>query len=349
MRKIFPYLILLVALLISATSGYYSIIGLTRLFAGAVFEIIVLGIVLELAKVIITTSLQRYWSVLNLAIKTYLMIAIAVLMIITSAGIYGFLSSAYQNTIIADSITTKIGTNVDNKIDRYITSKTDLTTQYSALTKSIAEMQQAGTQYNDRFYTDAIRNRDKISIKIDRLNDSIEKYDYKKLNTLTNDVNKSQELSSLKYISKLSGIEMDRVLNYFLLLIIFVFDPLAIMMLLVYNSIQIKSNIVKDPEPVDDEPEVYSKPSAVNEEIVEQPTIVENSVKKKVKLKNDSKRFKQPNNSKASTNTSSERNSLESKEIVHIREDDVGNILTPEQIKNMSHQTIKKILSRKNT
>lgn len=345
MRKIFPYLILLVALLISATSGYYSIIGLTRLFAGAVFEVIVLGIVLELAKVIITTSLQRYWSVLNLAIKTYLMIAITVLMVITSAGIYGFLSSAYQNTIIADSITTKIGTNVDNKIDRYITSRTDLTTQYAALTKSIADMQQSGTEYNDKFYTDAIKNRDKISIKIDRLNDSIEKYDYKKLNTLTTDVNKSQELSSLKYISKLSGIEMDKVLNYFLLLIIFVFDPLAIMMLLVYNSIQIKSNVPKDPDPVDDEPEVYSKPSAVNEK--SDGEWMTKTVTTTTPITN-LQRPKQPNNSKASTNTTNNKKQHRTKETVQIREDDVGdNILTPEQIKNMSHQTINQILSKK--
>lgn len=344
MRKIFPYLILLVALLISGTSGYYSIIGLTKLFAGAVTEVAILGIVLELAKIVITTSLQRYWILLSISIRIYLISAITILMLITSAGIYGFLSSAYQNTIITDTVATKVETAVDSRIDRYSTLKNELALEYSTISKNINDLQQSGVDYTDKYYSDAIRKRDKISIKIDRVNDSIEKYDSKKLAGYTDNSHKTTELSSLKYISKLTGVDMDRILNYFLLLIIFVFDPLALAMLLVYNSIQLKlKDLPTEPKPID--PEVYSKPFTVNNKNDDEwmsKTITMTTPK------NDLQRPTQPNNSKASTNTTNNKKQQKSKEIVQIREDDVGdNILTPEQIKNMSHQNIHKILSER--
>ncbi len=315
-------------MLISGTSGYYSIVGLTRLFAGAVFEVAVLGIVLELAKVIITTSLQRYWKSLNFALKAYLMVAITILMLITSAGIYGFLSSAYQNTIIADSISSKLDATVDSKIDRYITVRDDLNKQYAELSKNISAIQSSETVNSDKYFSDAIKNRDKISIKIDRLNDSIEKYDSKKLIGLSN-TNKSQELSSLKYISQLTGVAMDRILNYFLLLIIFVFDPLALAMLIVYNFIQIKKQ--------DDQPKVEIP---IENEVTHEPMEIQSA--KLQDSKNDLERHTPPKNSKVSTNTNNKKKHVESKENVQIRGD---NILTPEQLKNMSHQSISKILS----
>lgn len=349
MRKIFPYLILLVALLISGTSGYYSIIGLTKLFAGAVTEVAILGIVLELAKIVITTSLQRYWTLLSVSIRIYLISAIAILMLITSAGIYGFLSSAYQNTIITDTVATKVETAVDNRIDRYSTLKNELALEYSTISKNINDLQQSGVDYTDKYYSDAIRKRDKISIKIDRVNDSIEKYDSKKLAGYTDNSHKTTELSSLKYISKLTGVDMDRILNYFLLLIIFVFDPLALAMLLVYNSIQLKLNTLKDVQPVikvDDPPPNVD--NSENENSVDPITEPEKVFQEKSESAINLESRRQPNNSKEPISTKRKKKSVKQKETVQIREDDVGdNILTPEQIKNMSHQTMHKILSER--
>lgn len=348
MRKIFPYLILLVALLISGTSGYYSIIGLTKLFAGAVTEVAILGIVLELAKIVITSALQRYWTALSISIRIYLISAISILMLITSAGIYGFLSSAYQNTVITDTVATKVEIAVDNRIDRYTTLKNELSLEYSTISKNINDLQQSGVDYTDKYYSDAIKKRDKISIRIDRVNDSIEKYDSKKIAGYTDSSHKTTELSSLKYISKLTGIDMDRILNYFLLLIIFVFDPLALAMLLMYNSIQLKLNTLPDTRvsnKIDDPPSIIDNSDEKDSvDIVTEPEkIFQEKSQSAINLESR----KQPNNSKEPTNTKSKKKSVKQKENVQIRGD---NILTPEQLRNMSHQAVSKILSeRKNT
>lgn len=347
MSKIFPILILLTALLISFTSGYYSVIGLTRLFAGAVLEVAILGIVLEIAKIIITTSIHRYWNTLNNFLKAYLISAIIILMLITSAGIYGFLSSAYQDTIIADSNSTKISNNLDSKLDRLNTIQTDLTKEYSEITNNITQLRLdlKGDVNIDVHYKDAIRLRDKISNKIDGINDSIVKYEFEKSNLLTSNSG-AHELSSLKYISQLTGIEMARILNYFLFLIIFVFDPLALAMLTIYNFIVTKNKIILNNVE-------YSIPTPANEIIEEDVTpeeisYKEDSIGKFEKILQDkstsinkSKQTKITNSTNTTPKVKKPNTGVENNEINNSR------LLTKEQIKQMSHQNINKILSNK--
>ena len=89
---------LIIALAVAGCAGYFSVWGLSQLFAGASTAVIIMATVLEVGKVITTTALHRYWSRLALSLKIYLTISVAILMMITSAGIYGFLSNAYQKT-----------------------------------------------------------------------------------------------------------------------------------------------------------------------------------------------------------------------------------------------------------
>src|ERR1035437_3335644 len=98
MKFRFSYLMLLIALSVAGTAGYFSIFGLSQLFSGASTAVIIIATVLEIAKVITTTALHKYWTKLAIGLKIYLTIGVAVLMLITSAGIYGFLSNAYQKT-----------------------------------------------------------------------------------------------------------------------------------------------------------------------------------------------------------------------------------------------------------
>ena len=98
MKIKFSYLMLLIALSVAGTAGYFSVWGLSQLFAGASTAVIIMATVLEVAKVITTTALHRYWTKLAMGLKIYLTTGVAVLMLITSAGIYGFLSNAYQKT-----------------------------------------------------------------------------------------------------------------------------------------------------------------------------------------------------------------------------------------------------------
>src|SRR6056300_1676139 len=97
-RNLFPSIIALSALSVSASAAFYSVSGLSKLFAGATFEVIVMAGSLEVAKLVIASLLYQYWDKLNKLLRVYLIIAAAVLILITSMGIYGFLSAAYQET-----------------------------------------------------------------------------------------------------------------------------------------------------------------------------------------------------------------------------------------------------------
>ena len=97
-RNLFPFLIAFSALSVSASAAFYSVTGLSKLFAGASFEVIIMAASLEIAKLVIASLLYQYWDTLNKWLRTYLTIAATVLVLITSMGIYGFLSAAYQET-----------------------------------------------------------------------------------------------------------------------------------------------------------------------------------------------------------------------------------------------------------
>ena len=93
-----PTIIALSALSVSASAAFYSVSGLSKLFAGASFEVIIMAGSLEVAKLVIASLLYQYWDTLNKLLRTYLTVAAFILVLITSMGIYGFLSAAYQET-----------------------------------------------------------------------------------------------------------------------------------------------------------------------------------------------------------------------------------------------------------
>ena len=97
-KGIFPFIIAFSALSVSASAAFYSVSGLSKLFAGAAFEVIIMAGSLEIAKLVIASLLYQYWDTINKSLRTYLTVATIILVLITSMGIYGFLSSAYQDT-----------------------------------------------------------------------------------------------------------------------------------------------------------------------------------------------------------------------------------------------------------
>ena len=97
-KRVLPTLILFSALSVSASAAFYSVSGLSKLFAGAAFEVMIMAGSLEIAKLVTATLLHNYWKTLSGLLKWYLTLAVVVLVLITSMGIYGFLSSAYQDT-----------------------------------------------------------------------------------------------------------------------------------------------------------------------------------------------------------------------------------------------------------
>ena len=255
--RIFPALIALSALSVSASAAFYSISGLSKLFAGAAFAVIVMAASLEVAKLVIASLLYQYRKTLPFLLKAYLSIACVVLILITSMGIYGFLSAAYQDTANKEGnaearivlIETKRD-NVKEQLEVYTEEKTSINEAVAELRKGLSnnkvqwrdkETGQIITSTSSRTrkalekqLDQAIIRQTEINAKVDVLNEKIFEYETKIVETRIGDGSTS-ELGPLKYLSGLTGLPMDRIINYLLLTIIFVFDPLAIALVIAAN------------------------------------------------------------------------------------------------------------------
>jgi len=257
-QKLFPILIALSALAVSCSAAFYSITGLSKLFAGASTEVIIMASSLEAAKLVMASLLYQYWDKLNKLLKVYLTIALVVLIGITSAGIYGFLSSAYQDTANKVSVVDKETQVYKVKKERFEQTKNDYTTEKQRLDNDISQLRSAlatgsttqsvdaktgqvvtkANNANRKTFeaqlNTALQNKEIVDNKITSANDSITALDMKILE-IESKAELAGELGPLKYLSNITGKPMDQIINWFLLIIIFVFDPLAICLVIAAN------------------------------------------------------------------------------------------------------------------
>ena len=254
--RVFPLLIAFSALSVSLSAAFYSISGLSKLFAGAAFAVIVMAASLEIAKLVIASLLYQYRKNLPKLLKWYLSLACVVLILITSMGIYGFLSAAYQETAAkAGSIDAQIELvevkrdNVKEQLVVYNEEKSSINEAVVSLRNGLSTNR---IQYKDtlgniittqssttrRVLTQqldqAIDRQTEVNYKIDQLNEALFKFEEKIVEIRLSDA-VSSELGPLKYLSGLTGFPMDRIINWLLLTIIFVFDPLAIALVVAAN------------------------------------------------------------------------------------------------------------------
>jgi cell division protein FtsL len=287
-HKLLPLLVLVAALSLAITAAYYSVFGISKLFSAQTTAVIIMAGILEASKVITAAYLERFWKTIHWIRKVYFVIAMIVLMGITSLGIYGFLVSAYQETSYKMQAVDKQVEVQIKKRDRYKQQVLDLTkeqqdinTQIIQLSESLgnnvvqytnSEGQVITTQSSStrKIIKQQLESqqarRDTLAIKQDILNDSVTAVDLRVLDLETNsDV--AAEIGPLKYVASITNQPTDKVVNWFILLFIIVFDPLAIMLLISANKAlagdgnqeESKAKRVKAPTP---EP---SPPSAINE------------------------------------------------------------------------------------
>jgi hypothetical protein len=305
MKRYLPYLILFTALSVSLSAAFYSVFGLSKLFAGASLQVIIMASSLELAKVVIATLLHTYWREMNRLLRTYLTVATVVLVVITSAGIYGYLSSAYQITANLDAQTSKQIEIIRYKKDEYVKQLDELKKEKDGIVTSITQLRGNlstvnQTQYIDRKtgqvitntstggkkavegqLQDAIKRRDAVDLKITERTDSVLALESRILQVESSS-SAASELGPLKYLSGLTGRPMDEIVNYFLLLLIAVFDPLAVSLILAANfAFQIRQatrpvealNLPSDEgsptEPVDEPTQPDTEPLEAKEEVEE--------------------------------------------------------------------------------
>ena len=243
-KQVLPYIIALSALFVSSSAILYSVYGLSKLFAGASTAVIVMASSLEIAKLVVASLLYVYWDEINRLLRLYLTIATITLMLITSGGIYGFLSGAYQSTATKSELLDKhtlVLQTKQNRFNEQLKSESDMVKYYTEALSNPTMIQYIDRETGQLVTTTSSRQRKLMTSQLKdakdnmyRLNDSVSAYDMKILNKQVSNED-ARELGPLKYVAKSLGVEMDKVVNYFLLLIVFVFDPLAIALVIAAN------------------------------------------------------------------------------------------------------------------
>jgi hypothetical protein len=248
------------AILLAFCGGYFSIVGIATLFSGAIVATTIMASAIEIGKLCTVTFLYRYWKVINKALKTYLLIASLVLMIITSLGIFAYLSSAYQksssdfkgkqdkiemvssrNNFLKEEIEqSKSKIENINLIRKEQESRLDSSITNAFITRNPIELEQLQSQTSDMINSE---NNDikTEEMKIQSLANDIET-NQQQINTLKFG-DGSKDIKIFQFIADQFNTTLDNVAKWMIIVIIFVFDPLSIALILSYNVATYKKNI----------------------------------------------------------------------------------------------------------
>ena len=223
--KSFPKLVGLSALLIAGSAAFFSVFGLSKLFAGATFAVIIMASSLEFGKLVAASFLYRYWDKINFLQKFYMSLATVILILITSAGIFGFLSNAYQGATVEFE---KESTALIFKEDRLKQLQEDKVYLKEELQDAIEELP-------DNYRTARRKLREDYQPQISEINKQL--IDLKgEIGTLkTALVETGVDVGPVIYLARTFQTDIDTVVKFFIFVLIFVFDPMAVMFIISYN------------------------------------------------------------------------------------------------------------------
>ena len=232
------YLVGFSALIIAGCAAFFSVTGLGVLFSGASTAVMVMASSLEFAKLVAATYLKQKWDEIQGFNKWYLVSAVALLMLITSAGIFGYLSNAFQvQSLKLQQVDREILVH-STKIDQNTIQITQLSTQISEFNKNQGKILDGG-KVNSRLIR-SIDNRDKeiakINKKIGELQDqnAKESEEINKIKVTNLDLEK--EVGGFRFVAEAFGMELKNVVKFFIFLIVIVFDPLAVALIIAFNG-----------------------------------------------------------------------------------------------------------------
>ena len=256
------------ALFVAFNAAFFSVSGLSKLFAGASLSVIVMASSLELAKLITAGYLYNYWDKINKSFRLYLSGAVLILILITSLGIYGFLTSAFQDTFNQYSIKEKQLAFLEQKEQFWGDDVIRYDEELKRISDNIGTLSNAKSQQiqvRDTSVVGGVRttistselrlaqkrieveeeNRKSVQAKREVAADSLQGIQLKILD-LESMEGVSSELGPLEYLSGLLDRPMDQIINWFILIIIFVFDPLAVALVIAFNNaVMVDRGIVK--------------------------------------------------------------------------------------------------------
>ena len=253
------WLTLFTSLTLATTAAYFSIVGLMTIFSGAALSIAFMASVLEFGKIVSAAWLHYEWERINNLVRAYFTGAVIVLMLITSMGIFGYLSKAHIDAAITGDSFSLEASILDKRLDGKQLQLDNLTGRLESLDYVLQTSQPKDRNYVNKVQT---TERNEINASIDLLVDDIVELNEKKMPILRQQLDQEAELGPVKYIADMiygddAESYYDNAVRWIILTIIFVFDPLAIMLLIV-STAAFKREREKPAKPLIDEKQVMN-------------------------------------------------------------------------------------------
>jgi len=223
--KHFPTLVGFSALTIAGSAAFFSVFGLSKLFAGAQLAVIIMAGSLEFGKLVAASFLYRYWSKITLFHKIYMTIATIVLILITSAGIFGFLSNAYQGATVGFEKESTALIYKQDRLDQLLEDKVFLKEELSA---AVAELP-------ENYRTARRKLREEYQPQISKINKDIIELKGQVGDLKIALIETGVEVGPAIYLARVFDTDVDTVVKFFIFVLIFVFDPMAVIFVISYN------------------------------------------------------------------------------------------------------------------
>jgi hypothetical protein len=248
----FILLLGLSAFCVAGTTAYFSVIGIATVFSGSFYQVAIMAATLEFGKLVATSYLYRYWNKTLWWLKLYLIGAVLILMAVTSLGIFGYLSAAYQ-------INSNKFNHIDSQVELLTQQKQNIDSEILQNNKRIETLNEARLSQEKRLpnlssraaapiYVDMERASKEIQSLASRGQDlqqqKIEKD--KSITELNNEISKAKDIGTFKFVANAINKPLDTVVTVFICILICVFDPLAVALVLALN-VATKGTIIKEP------------------------------------------------------------------------------------------------------
>jgi len=214
------------ALLIAGSAAFFSVFGLSKLFAGAALSVIIMAGSLEFGKLVTAAFLYRYWDKINLFQKTYLMTAVITLVLITSAGIFGYLSNAYQGATVTFEKQSNQLIAYEDRLEQLQEDKSFLKEELEVQVNDLPE----------NYITAKRKLREDYNPRIQSVNDEILDVKGKIGDLKVSLVETGVDVGPAIYLARTFETDVDSVVKFFIFILIFVFDPLAVMLVVAFNQ-----------------------------------------------------------------------------------------------------------------
>ena len=214
------------ALLIAGSAAFFSVFGLSKLFAGAALSVIIMAGSLEFGKLVTAAFLYRYWDKVNIFQKTYLMTAVITLVLITSAGIFGYLSNAYQGATVTFEKQSNQLLAYEDRLEQLQEDKSFLKEELEVQVNDLPE----------NYITAKRKLREDYNPRIQSVNDEILDVKGKIGDLKVGLVETGVDVGPAIYLARTFDTDVDSVVKFFIFILIFVFDPLAVMLVVAFNQ-----------------------------------------------------------------------------------------------------------------